>query len=86
MFCLKLIPVVQLIEITIVLTFRCLSSIYQGLLQSEVEGIDNDKVGFYGRCLLHATDVGCHTSDRPIDDKSESPREKDFTCGRTEVC
>ncbi|KAL8263434.1 hypothetical protein R6Q59_024783 [Mikania micrantha] len=28
----------------------------KGLLQSEVEGTDNDKVGFYGRCDLHATE------------------------------
>eukprot|EP00268_Persea_americana_P028110 TRINITY_DN27341_c0_g1_i5.p1 TRINITY_DN27341_c0_g1~~TRINITY_DN27341_c0_g1_i5.p1 ORF type:complete len:1728 (+),score=355.07 TRINITY_DN27341_c0_g1_i5:389-5185(+) len=56
----------------------------KGLLQSEIEGVDNDKVGFYGRCLLHATNIGCHTSDHPVDQKEESPKEKDFTCARTE--
>ncbi|XP_076957664.1 uncharacterized protein LOC143633199 [Bidens hawaiensis] len=31
----------------------------KGLLQSEVEGADNDMVGFYGRCELHATEDHC---------------------------
>lgn len=57
----------------------------QGLLQSEVEGVDNDKVGFYGRCMLHATRHRCVSDSRPVDTKMDSPEQKDFTCARTEV-
>ncbi|XP_077238014.1 uncharacterized protein LOC143879490 isoform X2 [Tasmannia lanceolata] len=58
----------------------------KGLLQSEIEGVDNEKVGFYGRCLLHATHSSCHTDSEPLNGNSkvESPREKEFTCARTE--
>lgn len=55
----------------------------KGLLQSEVEGADNEKVGFYGRCELHATGDYCNhkTNSRSI--QVASPHEKE-TCARTE--
>ncbi|XP_027085453.2 uncharacterized protein [Coffea arabica] len=54
----------------------------KGLLQSEVEGIDNQSVGFYGRCMLHAmyqqfNSDSYHTS-------SANHGERESTCARTE--
>lgn len=56
----------------------------KGLLQSEVEGAENEKIGFYGRCLLHAAHVGCHSKNHLLDAKTEKPKEKEMTCARTE--
>lgn len=64
-----------------VLTFLyCL----QGLLQSEVEGVDNENVGFYGRCMLHAAHP-CELDSDPVNIETESTGEKELTCARTEV-
>ncbi|XP_078443522.1 uncharacterized protein LOC144712962 isoform X2 [Wolffia australiana] len=49
----------------------------KGLLQSETEGIDDENVGFYGRCLLHAT----HHIYQP---EMESPCVMEFSCARIE--
>lgn len=54
----------------------------KGLLQSEAEGIDNQGIGFYGRCMLHAVyhqfnSDGYHTS-------SANRGERESTCARTE--
>ena len=59
----------------------------QGLLQSEIEGDDSDQVGFYGRCLLHANpQASCSDNDRDTDKaNSETEREAEPTCARTEV-
>ncbi|XP_042482174.1 uncharacterized protein LOC122062599 isoform X2 [Macadamia integrifolia] len=56
----------------------------KGLLQSEVEGVDNEKVGFYGRCEIHATHYKCVREDHHVDTRTESPEQKDTTCARTE--
>lgn len=56
----------------------------QGLLQSEVEGVDNENVGFYGRCMLHAAHP-CELDSDPIDLETDSSGEKELTCARTEV-
>ncbi|PIA45634.1 hypothetical protein AQUCO_01600095v1 [Aquilegia coerulea] len=56
----------------------------KGLLQSEVEGVDSDKVGFYGRCVLHATDLGCDSVVHPIDTDLDTLGREEFTCARTE--
>ncbi|XP_068647060.1 uncharacterized protein [Aristolochia californica] len=58
----------------------------KGLLQSEVEGVDNEKVGFYGRCLLHATNNSLHTGNQTlhINAEMEDPAETESTCARTE--
>ncbi|KAK9683551.1 hypothetical protein RND81_10G149400 [Saponaria officinalis] len=59
----------------------------KGLLQSEVEGVDSDKVGFYGRCLQHAS----YTSSILEDDidvnttVSDSGQDQQPTCARTEA-
>lgn len=55
----------------------------KGLLQSEVEGADNEKVGFYGRCELHATQSQC-SHDADLGDTKSNPGEKELTCARTE--
>ncbi|XP_024982570.1 uncharacterized protein LOC112518972 isoform X5 [Cynara cardunculus var. scolymus] len=56
----------------------------KGLLQSEVEGAENEKVGFYGRCELHATEDRSHKSNsQSIQVASLDEKE---TCARTEVC
>ncbi|KAJ4958628.1 hypothetical protein NE237_025739 [Protea cynaroides] len=56
----------------------------KGLLQSEVEGVDNENVGFYGRCELHATHYKCVPEDHHVGTKMESPGQRDTTCARTE--
>ncbi|KAK2659681.1 hypothetical protein Ddye_006214 [Dipteronia dyeriana] len=57
----------------------------KGLLQSEVEGVENESVGFYGRCLLHATLLLRESGSDPIDIKLESAVEKEeLTCARIE--
>lgn len=54
-------------------------------MQSEIEGDDNEKVGFYGRCMLHAAqdaiDADCHPG---VNTEVGSPK-KDWSCARTEV-
>ncbi|GJZ89146.1 post-SET domain-containing protein, partial [Tanacetum coccineum] len=57
--------------------------LYKGLLQSELEGSDNEKVGFYGRCEHHATeDHNIHkTHSQSIQVASLHEQE---TCARTE--
>ncbi|KAK9280332.1 hypothetical protein L1049_014020 [Liquidambar formosana] len=56
----------------------------KGLLQSEVEGDDNESVGFYGRCVLHATYPQCESDGEPIDVETGCPEGKELTCSRTE--
>nr|XP_043611348.1 uncharacterized protein LOC122582981 [Erigeron canadensis] len=56
----------------------------KGLLQSEVEGSENEKVGFYGRCELHATEDHCH-SKTIYQCKQVASLHKKETCARTEV-
>lgn len=57
----------------------------KGLLQSEVEGVDSESVGFYGRCALHAMyNNGCVSDSSPIDIVTGNSLEKDSTCARTE--
>lgn len=57
----------------------------QGLLQSEVEGVDNENVGFYGRCLHHATHPMCESDSGPVDQKTGVSGVEEITCARTEV-
>ena len=47
-------------------------------MQSEVEGVDNENVGFYGRCT-------CELDSDPIGIETDSTGEKDLTCAQTEV-
>ncbi|XP_059640382.1 uncharacterized protein LOC132282660 isoform X2 [Cornus florida] len=54
----------------------------KGLLQSEVEGVDDENVGFYGRCVLHATYHQCDSDGDPVDTEIGHPGKKD-TCART---
>lgn len=56
----------------------------KGLLQSEVEGAENESVGFYGRCVLHATHPLCESGSDPFDIEVVCSIEKEFTCARTE--
>ncbi|CAK9146456.1 unnamed protein product [Ilex paraguariensis] len=56
----------------------------KGLLQSEVEGVDNENVGFYGRCMHHASVQQCNPNGDPFDSENVNPGEKEFTCARTE--
>ncbi|KAJ1407785.1 SET domain [Sesbania bispinosa] len=55
----------------------------QNLLQSETEGVNDEKIGFYGRCALHANGPTCQSSYDSIDEMG-SQEEKKFTCARTE--
>ena len=57
----------------------------QDLLQSEVEGVDNENVGFYGRCMLHASHPTCESGSDPTDSELSFPRKGESTCARTEV-
>ncbi|XP_042756783.1 uncharacterized protein LOC111909928 isoform X3 [Lactuca sativa] len=52
----------------------------KGLLQSEVEGADNEKVGFYGRCEVHAANK-YKTNSESIEFVRGDGNE---TCARTE--
>uniref|UniRef100_A0A5B7B2P3 Uncharacterized protein n=1 Tax=Davidia involucrata TaxID=16924 RepID=A0A5B7B2P3_DAVIN len=56
----------------------------KGLLQSEVEGVDNENVGFYGRCVLHATYHQGDSDGDLVDTDTSHPVEKELTCARTE--
>lgn len=53
-------------------------------MQTEVEGVDNENVGFYGRCALHATQPICK-SDYPVDTEAGCLEEEKLACVRTEV-
>ncbi|XP_057511455.1 uncharacterized protein LOC130793670 isoform X2 [Actinidia eriantha] len=55
----------------------------KGLLQSEVEGADNESVGFYGRCVLHAAYNHCDRDGNPIKNETGTV-EREYTCARTE--
>ncbi|KAK9130532.1 hypothetical protein Sjap_011019 [Stephania japonica] len=55
----------------------------KGLLQSEVEGADDEKVGFYGRCMLHATHIACDLDNDPVDYEYDGEKEE-FKCARME--
>lgn len=59
----------------------------QGLLQSEVEGINNENVGFYGRCARHATHPMCESDSDPADTDrvAGGSAVEELTCARTEV-
>ncbi|KAH9612935.1 hypothetical protein KSS87_023275 [Heliosperma pusillum] len=58
----------------------------KGLLQSEVEGVDSDQVGFYGRCLLHASNHSCVFENDDVNNMvSDSERDQQPTCARTEA-
>lgn len=54
-------------------------------MQSELEGVDNENVGFYGRCVLHAT----YPTDESACDANNigksCPGENEESCARTEV-
>ncbi|CAM0953007.1 unnamed protein product [Alopecurus aequalis] len=52
----------------------------RGLLQTESEGERNKNIGFYGRCLNHAT-LDCSNRVKP---EKECSRGNDWTCARTE--
>ncbi|CAJ1972049.1 unnamed protein product [Sphenostylis stenocarpa] len=54
------------------------------LLQSETEGIDDEKIGFYGRCMLHTIEPRYLSIYDPIDEMG-SQEEKEFTCARAGV-
>lgn len=56
----------------------------QNLLQSETEGINDEKIGFYGRCTLHIIEPRCLPIYDPLDEIG-SQEEKEFTCARAEV-
>jgi hypothetical protein len=53
-------------------------------LQNELEGVNDEKVGFYGRCVLHGIGPECQSAYDPTD-AMDSRKEKEFTCARTEV-
>ncbi|XP_020235631.1 uncharacterized protein LOC109815338 isoform X3 [Cajanus cajan] len=55
----------------------------ENLLQSETEGIDDDKIGFYGRCMLHTIEPRSLSIYDYIDEMG-SQEEKEFTCARAE--
>ena len=57
----------------------------QGLLQSEVEGVDNENVGFYGRCALHAAHPMCDSDCEPAERVTGISGVEELTCARTEV-
>jgi hypothetical protein len=59
--------------------------IMQGLLQSEIEGVANENVGFYGRCALHATYATSESYCDPINSEIGCQGEKELACARTEV-
>ncbi|KAJ6354705.1 hypothetical protein OIU77_005333 [Salix suchowensis] len=56
----------------------------KGLLQSEVEGIDNENVGFYGRCALHARYAADEYACDAANSKTGCVGEKEESCARTE--
>lgn len=57
---------------------------YIGLLQGEVEGVDNENVGFYGRCTFHSICPKCGSGGDLSDAEKYCPGERESTCARTE--
>ncbi|XP_028208547.1 uncharacterized protein LOC114391790 isoform X1 [Glycine soja] len=55
----------------------------KNLLQSETEGINDEKIGFYGRCMLHTIEPRCLFIYDPLDEIG-SQEQKEFTCARVE--
>ncbi|KAM2024470.1 hypothetical protein ACFX1X_017492 [Malus domestica] len=53
----------------------------KGLLQSEAEGVDNENIGFYGKCVLHATHPMCESGHVP---ETGCIEKQELTCARTE--
>ncbi|KAF2287250.1 hypothetical protein GH714_039444 [Hevea brasiliensis] len=56
----------------------------KGLLQSEAEGIDNENVGFYGRCATHATGLANESACDAANIEAGYTGEKEASCARTE--
>ncbi|XP_058002089.1 uncharacterized protein LOC110654006 isoform X2 [Hevea brasiliensis] len=56
----------------------------KGLLQSEAEGIDNENVGFYGRCVIHATGLANESACDAANIEAGYTGEKEASCARTE--
>ncbi|KAF7817278.1 Histone-lysine N-methyltransferase TRX1 [Senna tora] len=56
----------------------------KNLLQSEAEGVDGDKVGFYGRCAHHANDLICQVKHDLIGNEMGCLEKLESTCARTE--
>lgn len=54
-------------------------------MQSEIEGDENESVGFYGRCQVHATHPLCDSGNGRDDSKVDFSGEQEWTCARTEV-
>lgn len=54
-------------------------------MQSEVEGVDNENIGFYGICVLHATRPMCESDHDPVNTEVGCIEEEELTCARTEV-
>ncbi|GAB4836814.1 hypothetical protein Ancab_001727 [Ancistrocladus abbreviatus] len=54
----------------------------KGLSQCEVEGVNNDKVGFYVSCKFHSTSQPCDLAVDIVNTATEG--EKEATCARTE--
>ncbi|XP_044984443.1 uncharacterized protein LOC123451943 isoform X1 [Hordeum vulgare subsp. vulgare] len=57
-------------------TFHAWCAHQRGLLQSDPEGEHNEYIGFYGRCLNHATNR--------VNPEKECLRSNEWTCARTE--
>ncbi|XP_073223764.1 uncharacterized protein [Cicer arietinum] len=55
----------------------------KNLLQNETEGVNDEKVGFYGRCVLHGIGPNCQSTYDPTDEM-DNREEKEFTCARAE--
>ncbi|KAJ4827238.1 hypothetical protein Tsubulata_015200 [Turnera subulata] len=56
----------------------------KGLLQSEVEGLDNENIGFYGSCLIHATNRTKESAHDATSYETSLSRAKTESCARTE--
>lgn len=54
-------------------------------MQSEVEGVDNEGIGFYGICVLHATRPMRESNHDPVNTEAGCIEEEELTCARTEV-
>lgn len=54
-------------------------------MQSEVEGVDNENIGFYGICDLHAIHPMCESNHDPVNTEAGCIEEEELTCARTEV-
>ncbi|KAK6927584.1 hypothetical protein RJ641_006175, partial [Dillenia turbinata] len=55
-----------------------------GLLQSEIEGVDHESIGFYGRCELHATKHQYEFDNLSVVVEAGCSGEEKWTCARTE--